>query len=72
MSVEAEVVAVPEQVFNALKDLYGIDYELHREVNSSCPSHKKFLEDMYYCHFEEVRILVMKHHKEPIEGIEIL
>ena len=62
MSVEAEVVAVPLEVYGLLKNKYGVDYELHRDVNSECPSHKKFVEDMYNCHFEEVRILIMKHH----------
>ena len=37
-----------------------------------CPGHKKFLEDMFLCNFEEVRIMIMKHHKKPIEGLEIL
>lgn len=71
MTVEADVVPVPEEVLALFKERYGIDYCLHREVNPSCPSHKKYLEDMFLVHFEEVRLLFMKHHEKPVDGIEI-
>ena len=55
-----------------LIERYGIDFMLHREINASCPTYKKFIVDAYYINFEEVRLLVMKNLDEPKDGIEIL